>query len=224
MGRPVNKRKFGNNASNNIKVRAKIGTNAEGDGFIVSQRGTRKFKVTVGANTGVCTLVNKDTQALGNNEVIINVKNDAGEWKQVTKLFNRVAIIEGTTKVKWNFSTSTTDGAVEVDDVSENQYTKTITIGTQPTDTTVSLATATTATFTVAVSGITVADRRYQWQKQEAGAGAWADVAGATSASYTTGTLTVEADNTDKYRVVVSSASNAAASVTSAEVTLTVTA
>ena len=220
MGRPVNKRYFGNNAKNNIKVRAKIGANAEGDGFIVSQRGTRKFKVTVGANTGVCTLVNKDTGSLGNNEVIINVKNDAGTWQQVTKLFNRVAIVEGSTKIKWNFSTSTTDGAVEVDDVSENQYTKTITIGTQPTDQSVTAPAA--ATFTVAVSGITVADRRYQWQKAESTTPTtWADVTGATSATYTLDP-TASGDNGDKYRVVVSSASNAAAPVTSNEVTLTV--
>ena len=47
MGRPLNKRYFGSGAGNQIKVRAKIGANAEGDGRIVSQRGTRKFKVTV---------------------------------------------------------------------------------------------------------------------------------------------------------------------------------
>lgn len=73
-----------------------------------------------------------------------------------------------------------------------------------------------TATFSLTAVNAT----GYQWQKQEGGAGAWADVSGATSASYTTGTLAEGTDNGDKYRCNVS---NPAGSVTSSEVTLTVT-
>ena len=72
-----------------------------------------------------------------------------------------------------------------------------------------------TATFTVTASYAT----SYQWQKQESGAGAWANVSGATSSSYTTGTLSVPSDNTDKYRVIVTGAGG---STTSDAVTLTV--
>ena len=217
MGRPVNKRYFGVAGSANIKVRAKIGANAEGDGYIVSQRGTRKFRVTVGANTGICTLVNKSTGALGANEMIINVVTDAGQTVQVTKLYNRTAIVEGTTRVKWNFSASTTDGAVQVTDAKA-----VITIGTQPIDTLVDLSESTTdtATFTVVATVLPATTLTYQWQKQEAGAGDWTNITGATSASYTTGVLTVANDSTDKYRVVVSAAN--ADSVTSDAATLTV--
>lgn len=97
----------------------------------------------------------------------------------------------------------------------------TITIGTQPTDATA--IEGETAAFTVAATVTNSATLSYQWQKQEGGVGSWANIVGATSATYTTGALTVADDNGDKYRVVVS-ATLGAAPVTSSAVTLTVTA
>lgn len=93
-----------------------------------------------------------------------------------------------------------------------------ITISGQPTNATV--FSGATATFSVTATRTGTGSLTYQWQKQESGTGAWAAVSGATSASYTTGALTVAADNTDKYRVVVSL--SGAESVTSNAVTLTV--
>ncbi len=72
-----------------------------------------------------------------------------------------------------------------------------------------------TATFSVTASNAT----SYQWQKQESGAGAWSSISGATSSSYTTGSLTYAADNTDKYRCV---ATGLGGSTTSNSATLTV--
>ena len=96
-----------------------------------------------------------------------------------------------------------------------------ITIATQPADTTVDLSDSVTdtATFTVAASVNSAVPLTYQWQKQEAGSGPWTNIAGATSASYTTGVLTVLADNTDKYRVVLAAD---AITATSNAATLTV--
>lgn len=96
-----------------------------------------------------------------------------------------------------------------------------ITIGTQPANTTVDLSDSETdtATFTVVATVNSAVPLSYQWQKQEAGAGAWTAITGATAASFTTGVLTVVADNTDKYRVVVSAD---AISLTSDAATLTV--
>lgn len=221
MGRPVNKRYFGSGSGDQIKVRAKIGSASEGDGFIVAQKGSNRFKVTVGSDTGICTLVNKNTGSLAADEMIINVATDAGTWQQVTKLYNRVAQVEGGEKVAWNFATSTSDGAVQFADV-EGTNALTIVIDTQPADTTAN-ATANanvTVTFTVAASG--VGDLSYQWQKQESGAGAWTSINGATSRGYTTPILTALTDDTDKYRVIVASTSGAAQSVTSNAATLTV--
>jgi len=97
-----------------------------------------------------------------------------------------------------------------------------ITIATQPADTTVDLSDSTTdtATFTVEASVNSALPLRYQWQKQEGGTGAWAAITGASAAEYTTGVLTVLADNGDKYRVVVTA--DDATSVTSDAATLTV--
>lgn len=95
-----------------------------------------------------------------------------------------------------------------------------ITIGTQPTAQ--SAVAGATATFSVEATIAPAGSVTYQWQKQEAGTSTWSAISGATSASYTTGALTVNADNGDKYRVVVSG--TAAKAVTSKSVTLTVTA
>ena len=221
MGRPVNKRYFGSGSGDQIKVRAKIGSASEGDGFIVAQKGSNRFKVTVGSDTGICTLVNKNSGALAADEMIINVSTDAQTWQQVTKLYNRVAQVEGGTKVAWNFDTSRSDSAVQVADV-EGTNVQTITIGTQPADTTANVTANANVTVTFSVVASGVGDLAYQWQKQESGAGAWASINGATASSYTTPILTIGADDTDAYRVIVSSTSGAAQSVTSNVAVLTV--
>jgi glucose/arabinose dehydrogenase len=72
------------------------------------------------------------------------------------------------------------------------------------------------ATFTVTATG--TPPITYQWQKAESGTMAFADIPGATSASFTTGGTTA-ADNGDLFRVVVS---NSAGSTISNAATLTV--
>ena len=96
-----------------------------------------------------------------------------------------------------------------------------ITIGTQPANVTVDLSDSTTdtATFTVAAT-TTDGTLSYQWQKSDNGGSTWANIVGATSASYTTGVLTVADDNGDQYRVVVSVTNGTP--VTSSAATLTV--
>ena len=99
-----------------------------------------------------------------------------------------------------------------------------ITIGTQPANT--SVVAPATATFTVAATATGVGGLTYQWQIQQEGAGGWANISGATAASYTTGATAIGdgagATDGDKYRVVVSTAG--AANATSDAATLTVTA
>lgn len=99
-------------------------------------------------------------------------------------------------------------------------FDNTITIGTQPASR--SIVAGNTATFSVVATITPAGSLTYQWQKQESGASTWSNISGATSASYTTGALTVADDNGDKYRVVVSG--TATSSVTSSTATLTVTA
>lgn len=71
------------------------------------------------------------------------------------------------------------------------------------------------ATFSVTAAGTAPG---YQWQRSTDGGLSWADLAGATAASYTTG-ATSTAMNGERYRVVVS---NSAGTVTSDAVVLTV--
>ena len=63
----------GDNVSLNVVVRVKIGANAESNGYILRQKAKRKFLVTDGVNTGVCTLVDEDNDALGDNQMTITV-------------------------------------------------------------------------------------------------------------------------------------------------------
>jgi len=98
-----------------------------------------------------------------------------------------------------------------------------ITIGTQPADQSVTAPAP--ATFAVVATVNTVAEGlTYQWQIQQEGIGAWANISGATSASYTTGATAtgdgVGATDGDKYRVIVSAVN--ATPVTSSAATLTV--
>lgn len=214
MGRPINKRYFKSGPGNQIKVRAKIGANAEGDGFIVRQKGTNKFIVTVGANTGVCRVVNKNSGSLAANEMIINVLNDAGTYVQATKLYNRVAIVEGNQKIKWNFAADLTDGSVQVLDVEG----PTLVIKTQPASK--SVVEGTNTSFTVSVTGVATADITYQWQQNDGVS--WSNVSGATTRTLSLTGVTL-AQTGYKYRVIVAATGAANSPLTSAEATLTVT-
>jgi len=220
MGRPVNKRNFGKGTGNQIKTKFKA-AGTEYEGYILSQRSTRKFRVSSmnDAVTALCVLVDKNPGELDNGDMVIVVKLDNGTVGRATKIANRVATVNGV-KVPWNFETSTTDGAGQIADADASGLTPVITIDTQPQN--ASVVAPATATFTVVASAAPTATLSYQWQKQEGGSGAWVDIAGATSASYTTGATTVLADNGDKYRVIVDAAG--AKAVTSAAATLTVTA
>lgn len=71
-------------------------------------------------------------------------------------------------------------------------------------------------TFTVSATG---SDLAYRWQRSLDGGGTWADIAGATQASYTVVAPTL-AMNGEQYRAIVSGSSGAP--VTTAAVTLTV--
>lgn len=115
MGRPINKRNFGINANNNLKVQFFNGA-ASVPGYIVSQRGSKKFLCSdaTGARA-MCFLVDKAAAALTAGEMSITVKFDNGTVEQVTKISGGTLTADGV-KRPWNFSTSTSDGAVQVEE------------------------------------------------------------------------------------------------------------
>lgn len=95
-----------------------------------------------------------------------------------------------------------------------------VTISAQPTDQTV--VEGATATFAVTASVTTgTGTIAYQWQRFSA-AGRWANISGATSASYTTAATVAADDNGARFRVKLTT-DTGAAEVTSDAVTLTVT-
>jgi hypothetical protein len=113
MGRPVNKRYFGalNNTSPDQSIRVTADTDGNGavDGFIVSQRGTKKFRVTTSAGTSVCTVVNKAAGSLAQNEMIL-FGNAGGTTVRLAKMYNRTCRDFDNNRYKWEVvddSTST---------------------------------------------------------------------------------------------------------------------
>lgn len=120
MGRPINKRFFGANANNNIRVRFHNGS-ASVNGAVVSQRGSKKFKcVDASGNTAVCSLVSKADGSLAAGEMTIKVKNDAGTVLYVTKISAHNVTASDGNRYPWNFSTSTSDGAVQTEEAGTN--------------------------------------------------------------------------------------------------------
>lgn len=115
MGRPVNKRFFGVDTNNNLKVQFHNGT-ASVPGHIVKQKGSKKFVCSdASGNQATCFLVDKASAALVVGEMTVTVKLDDTTVDQVTKISGRTITVGGE-KYPWNFSTSTSDGAAQVEE------------------------------------------------------------------------------------------------------------
>jgi len=53
--------------------RVKIGTNPEADGSIIRQKGSTKYIVTDGTNTGICALVDKADGSLDDGDMTVTI-------------------------------------------------------------------------------------------------------------------------------------------------------
>jgi len=97
MGRPINKKHIGDGAGKIevTEVKFASGSTNVAEAHIVNQRSSKKFTISDGTSTEVCTLVNKAPGALGNSEFCIEVVDTAGAVTQVTKLMNRTVQLEG---------------------------------------------------------------------------------------------------------------------------------
>jgi len=109
MGRPINKRKIGQGVGK-LEVSRYFFTGASEvastttQAWIVSQRSTRKFKVTDGTTTEVLTLVNQSSGDLSAGEFAIDAVLDDSTVVQVTKLHNR--------KIQYEVGSEDTDDSV----------------------------------------------------------------------------------------------------------------
>ena len=123
MGRPINKRFFGEPTSggSEIKVQFHNGTGSV-NGWIIKQLGSKKFRCTDGTVIKDCFLVDKSAAdgstpaAVTAGEMTITVKDDAGALKQVTKISGKKVTLDTGATIAWNFSAATDDGAVEMEE------------------------------------------------------------------------------------------------------------
>ena len=134
MGRPLNKRLFGppTAAGNEIKVNFHNGT-AVKEGYIVKQKGSKKFVCEEIETAGEFTCTLKTgvlPAALSAGEMAISFKMDDGETYGVSKISGRKATLVAPSatgsnaydgqSVAWNFSTSTSDGAAQVEEAGDD--------------------------------------------------------------------------------------------------------
>ena len=118
MGRPLNKRFFGEPTAdgNEIKVRYRATGQTEANGWIVKQLGSKKFRCYDGTNTMDCTLADKAQGTLAVGEMTITVKDDGGTARQVTKIAGRQVTLDSGTKISWTFNNAVDDAKVEMEE------------------------------------------------------------------------------------------------------------
>ena len=119
MGRPINKKHIGDGAGK-IQVSAvRFAAGAEvasaTESHIVSQKGTRRFRVTDGTKTEVCTLVGTNPGSLAASEFCITSTDDGGSISQVTKITNRKIQLESVYWTKWASGSTGTLPTVEAE-------------------------------------------------------------------------------------------------------------
>lgn len=75
-----------------VSVRVKVTGETEADGFIVRQKGARKYLVEdANGNTGICTLVDEADSSLSDGEMTITVFTDDSSAIRLRKLTNKYA-------------------------------------------------------------------------------------------------------------------------------------
>ena len=125
MGRPLNKRLFGADANNNLKVQFHNGTESV-RGYIVEQKSSKRFVcIDTDGNTALCSLVDKASADLSAGEMSISLKYDDTTVQQATKISaHRITVlVDGVARsFPWNFSTSTSDGAWQVEEAGTDTY------------------------------------------------------------------------------------------------------
>jgi hypothetical protein len=77
-------------AAPTIKAKVKVGSNAAADGFIIRQKGKRKFLVSdASSNIGVCILVNKASGELAADEMYVEATPEEGDAFKLATLSSK---------------------------------------------------------------------------------------------------------------------------------------
>jgi len=75
-----------------VKVRVKITGESEADGYIIRQKGSTKYLVSDGTNTGVCVLANKADAALADGEMTVTVTLPDSNEVRLKRFSNRFGL------------------------------------------------------------------------------------------------------------------------------------
>lgn len=121
MGRPVNKRYFGTNATGaaadgfeNFGVSVRVtGQSESSSGIILRQRSTNKFKVDDAAagngNEGICTLVDKAPGTLAEGDMILEGFVGGGSVAtRIKKIYNRTCRDFSNNRYTWAITDDST--------------------------------------------------------------------------------------------------------------------
>ena len=122
MGRPLNKRFFGDTAGagDQVQVSADVDGNGAANGYIVAQKGSKRFKVTTAAGTAVCGMVTSAPAAAG--EMRITLADSAAGTYFASKISGRTCTVEAGTgaqfstgdKVAWNRSAAVVNESIKI--------------------------------------------------------------------------------------------------------------
>jgi len=125
MGRPINKRFFGSSTTEgDIRVRFRAtGNGIEYDGYILKQKGSKKFLVSAGnaAVTSICTLAAKVNGSLAVGDMTIRARLDSTTVGYVSKIEGRTCVLVNTSGTTigsgpWSFASSLTDGFIQLEE------------------------------------------------------------------------------------------------------------
>jgi hypothetical protein len=125
MGRPLNKRYLATAAAgpqaagDEIKVQFHDGVSSKA-GWIAKQTGSRRFVCTDGAATATCYLTDAVSGSLTAGQMSITLKLDDTTVVRAVKIAGRVITANDGARYPWNFSTSTADGAAQVEEAGDD--------------------------------------------------------------------------------------------------------
>ena len=111
MGRPVNKRYFGDPVGGTqLRVEADTGNGEVDTAYILQQKGTNQFRVTDGTTILNCRLVDKafSTVAVGEMVIVGKITDGAGRVT-IKKIFNRTAVDFNSNRYTWEVQDDSTE-------------------------------------------------------------------------------------------------------------------
>jgi hypothetical protein len=122
MGRPLNKKNF-NNSGNSIQVQFHNGVESV-SGFIVSQRGTKKFLCEdAEGNQSICFMKDKNWDELLPGEMSINVRQGSDVYQTVKISAHKVTLNVGSA-ASWDWDETSESSLVEMAKFGEDEFGK----------------------------------------------------------------------------------------------------